>query len=125
MSAMSAAEKIAAKAARLGGKGAQAPGASVPEQHPSENTSPTPPPATATTAPAGQVNAKPVRSTVDLSPLAHSRLKAWCNDAAVQLGRTRVTTQDVMRTMVDLLLDGKPLTEATMAEAVRKGLASS
>ena len=119
MSGKTAAERIAEKAARLaGGQSAAAPAPVEPK--PQVTNAPAP---TSTTAPAGQVNAKPVRSTVDLAPLQHNRLKAWCNEAAVQLGRTRVTTQDVMRTMVELLLDDKPLTEKTLAEAVRKGLA--
>jgi hypothetical protein len=91
-----AAERIAAKAARLAGQNAASTPVPVQEQ---------------------QVNVKPVRSTVDLSPLQHTKLKTWCTDAAVQLGRARVTTQDVMRTMVDLLLEDEEL-----AEQVRRGI---
>jgi hypothetical protein len=60
---------------------------------------------------------KPVRSTVDLSAGQHAKLRAWCGETAVDLGRARVTTQDVLRALVDLLLADK-----TLALAIRDEL---
>jgi hypothetical protein len=60
---------------------------------------------------------KPVRSTVDLPAGQHARLRAWCGETAVELGRARVTTQDVLRALVDLLLADK-----TLALAIRDEL---
>lgn len=56
--------------------------------------------------------AKPVRATVDLSPSQHARLRAWCGETAVEFGRARVTTQDVLRALVDRLLGDEALAEA-------------
>jgi hypothetical protein len=67
---------------------------------------------------APKVRAKPVRRTVDLSPAHHAELDAWCAETARQLGRARVTGQDVLRTLVSQLL-----TDETLARKVRKALA--
>lgn len=61
--------------------------------------------------------AKPVRSTVDLPAGQHARLRAWCGETAVELGRARVTSQEVLRALVDLLL-----TDETLALAIRDEL---
>jgi hypothetical protein len=53
--------------------------------------------------------AKPVRATVDLSPSQHARLKAWCAETAVGFGQARVTTQDVLRALVERLLGDEAL----------------
>lgn len=60
---------------------------------------------------------KPIRSTVDLPPTRHAALKAWCGETAVEIGRSRVTTQDVMRALVDRLL-----TDETLARTIRNDL---
>jgi len=60
---------------------------------------------------------KPIRSTVDLAPMRHAQLKAWCGETAVQLGKSRVTTQDVVRAMVERLL-----TDETFARNIRADL---
>lgn len=47
-----------------------------------------------------------VRRTVDLSPVEHRQLAIWCAEAAAELGRARVTGQDVLRALVcELLAD--------------------
>lgn len=45
-----------------------------------------------------------VRQTVDLVPEQHKALAAWRLDTALALGRTRLTTQDVLAAAVDVLL---------------------
>ncbi len=45
-----------------------------------------------------------VRQTVDLTQDNHKALATWRLDTAVALGRTRLTTQDVLRAAVDVLL---------------------
>lgn len=47
---------------------------------------------------------RPVRRTVDLSPVDHDRLTDWQRDTARQLGRTRITGEDVLRALVARLL---------------------
>jgi len=63
------------------------------------------------------VRAKPVRSTVDLPSGRHSSLKTWCTETATELGRARVTTQDVVNALVHRLL-----TDETLARKIRQDL---
>ena len=58
-----------------------------------------------TEAPRSAVRDKDVRRTVDLSPAQHRRLDVWQRDAADNLGYARVTGQEVLSALVDLLLD--------------------
>lgn len=60
---------------------------------------------------------KPVRSTVDLLPARHAQLKAWCGETAIMIGRSRVTTQNVMNALVARLL-----TDETLARKIRDDL---
>jgi hypothetical protein len=62
-------------------------------------------------------NVKPVRSTVDLSPVRHRQLKAWCGETAEMIGKSRVTTQDVFRAFVDRLI-----TDESLARNIRDDL---
>jgi hypothetical protein len=52
---------------------------------------------------------KDVRRTVDLSPTEHRKLAVWLNEAAAELGRARVTGQDVLRALVVELLTDEEL----------------
>lgn len=63
---------------------------------------------------AAPVQTKPVRSTVDLSPVHHHDLDAWQSETAREIGQTRVTRQDVLRAAVALVL-----TDETVARRVR------
>lgn len=49
-------------------------------------------------------SARKVRQTVDLTQDNHKALATWRLDTAVTLGRTRLTTQDVLRAAIDVLL---------------------
>jgi epoxyqueuosine reductase QueG len=60
---------------------------------------------TATEATRPAVREKDVRRTVDLSPTQHRQLDMWQREAADNLGYARVTGQEVLSALVDLLLD--------------------
>ena len=62
---------------------------------------------------------RPVRRTVDLSPSHHAQLAEWCRETARQLGRARVTGQDVLRALV-----ARVLTDETLARKIRADLRS-
>lgn len=108
-----------AKAAAAAGGGADpAPASSAS----STSTRPTPPtkPVPVSQLPARDtpvaVRGKPIRSTVDLPPTRHHELKSWCDETAIHLGRARVTTQDVMRTLVARLLEDETLSRKIRAD---------
>jgi len=86
-----AADRIKANAQRF-----RPPPTAVQEPHP-EPAAPEP------TRPA--VREKDVRRTVDLSPTQHRRLDMWQREAADSLGYARVTGQEVLSALVDLLLE--------------------
>jgi len=62
--------------------------------------------------------ANPVRRTVDLPPHQHAQLSTWCAETAQELGRSRVTGQEVLRALVARLL-----TDETLARKIRQDLA--
>lgn len=64
-----------------------------------------------------QADARKVRQTVDLTRARHQALAVWRLETAVALGRTRLTTQDVLAAAVDLLLD-----DPTVARRIRAHL---
>jgi hypothetical protein len=70
-------------------------------------------------APAPPVRPAKVRQTVDLTGDQHAALAAWRLDTALQLGRTRLTTQDVLAAAVAVLLD-----DDTVARRIRAHLES-
>lgn len=63
------------------------------------------------------VRVKPVRCTVDIPAGRFARVKAWQGETAVQLGRSRVTNQDLLETLVERLL-----TDETLARKIRDDL---
>lgn len=99
-----AAERLAQKAARL-------------KQHQEQQAEPA---AVSRSTSALPPRVKPVRSTIDLAPNHHAQLKSWCGEAAVEIGRSRVTTQDVVRALILRLL-----TDETLARKIRSDLAQS
>ncbi len=100
---MSRDEELAAKAARINARQSAAKKAAVTH---------TPPPATVAEIPL----AKPVRTTLDLSPARDRDFKAWLAEASVRLGRVRVTKQDALNALVGLLLTDETLAKKILAE---------
>lgn len=77
---------------------------------------PTPPPAEVIAdEPIVAPRQKGVRRTVDLSPNDHARLNTWQGQAAQQLGRARVSGQDVLEALVKRLL-----TDESLARQIRQ-----
>lgn len=61
------------------------------------------------------------RRTVDLSPATHRALDIWQRDAADRLGFARVTGQEVISALIELLLkDGKLSAEVTRSIRERR-----
>ena len=60
--------------------------------------------------------AKPVRSTLDLPPAVHRDFQAWLNEAAVRMGRSRLTKQEVLEALVRRLLHDEPLVKLILAD---------
>lgn len=67
-----------------------------------------------TEVPRRAVRERDVRRTVDLSPAQHRRLDVWQREAADQLGYARVTGQEVLSALVDLLLDDRDVSARVM-----------
>lgn len=63
------------------------------------------------------VRGKPVRITVDLPPSRHDDMKRWTLDTARELGRTRITAQDLVNTLVHRMLS-----DETLAQQVKDDL---
>lgn len=59
---------------------------------------------------------KNIRRTVDLSPDQHDRLEIWQRQTARQLGRARVSGQEVLSTLVDRLLEDDDLAREIRAK---------
>jgi hypothetical protein len=58
--------------------------------------------------------AQRTRRTVDLSPATHRALDIWQRDAADRLGYARVTGQEVMSALIELLLKDAKLSDAVI-----------
>ena len=60
-----------------------------------------------------------IRRTVDLSPGTHRALDSWQRDAADRLGYARVTGQEVISALIDLLLRD-PKLSAEVTRSIRE-----
>lgn len=120
---MSKAEELAAKAAALKAKRERGhvpdvdESAAGPESTSSRRSASAPPRERDMPASQSSVRVKPVRATVDIPPGRFAQLKAWQGETAVQLGRSRVTNQDVFGAMLSRLL-----TDETFARKIRDDL---
>jgi hypothetical protein len=65
-------------------------------------------------------NAQRTRRTVDLSPATHRALDIWQRDAADRLGFARVTGQEVISALIELLLVD-PKLSAEITRSIREG----
>ncbi|MFC4497879.1 hypothetical protein ACFPA8_27485 [Streptomyces ovatisporus] len=66
---------------------------------------------------------RPVRTTVDLTPSLHRRLKHWAGDAADALDVPDVPTAEVIRALIHLLITDDALNDATL-KALRERMKS-
>jgi hypothetical protein len=106
MTAKTRAQQLAEKAARIAAQQEQ-------PHHPQDTTVPHTP---RSTAAADTPLAKPVRSTLDLPPATHRDLQAWLGEAAVRLGRARVTKQDVLEALVKRLMTDETLAKLILSD---------
>lgn len=65
---------------------------------------------------ASTVRTRPVRTTVDMAPELHRRLKRWLGDAADDLEVTDVPLADVVRVLVRRLVDDDDLAAAVLED---------
>jgi hypothetical protein len=63
---------------------------------------------------AAAVRTRPVRTTVDMTPELHRRLKRWAQDAADQLDVADVPLADVVRALVRRLTEDDVLSAAIL-----------
>jgi hypothetical protein len=107
-------DQLAAKARQLAAKRAQ-------EEAAAPSAAPAPAadavPKVPAAASQSSIRVKPVRVTVDLSPGRFAAFKTWAGEAAVELGRSRLTNQDVVQALVSRLL-----TDETLARKIKADL---
>ncbi len=65
-------------------------------------------------------NTQRTRRTVDLSPATHRALDIWQREAADRLGFARVTGQEVISALIELLLVDQKLS-AEITRSIREG----
>lgn len=104
-------DDLAARAAKLGAARTPASPASSPGARKQ----------TSTARPVGSAAAprsKPVRVSVDLAPNAYRSLGIYCSEAAVELGRLKVTNVEAFRAFV-ALLDTDPEVRRRVTDELR------
>jgi hypothetical protein len=67
------------------------------------------------------VRTKPVRTTVDLSPELHRKLKTWTARAAERLDVVEVPLADVFRVLIKRLVEERELEDQVVAD-LRDGM---
>lgn len=78
------------------------------------------PPSTRAPRPKAGTRTKPVKMTVDLSPIEHRKLKLWCAQTAADLELPEVAASEVVRILVARLQS-----DADLAERIRADLAEN
>lgn len=64
---------------------------------------------------------RPVRVTVELSPMEHKLLRRWCADTSADLDLPVVAGAEVFRALLSLMLDDPEVAEQVRAELARTG----
>lgn len=80
---------------------------------PAEPSTPEPAPAPPRT--------KVIKATVDLQPVEHRRLRAWCQDTADVLGIPEVAHSEVIRVLIRLVQEDPKLAARVRAELEQTG----
>ncbi|HEY1970689.1 MAG TPA: hypothetical protein VGH89_22240 [Pseudonocardia sp.] len=64
---------------------------------------------------------RPVRVTVELSPMEHKALRQWCASTAAELDLPVVAGAEVFRALLALMRDSPEMADAVRAELERTG----
>jgi hypothetical protein len=64
---------------------------------------------------------RPVRVTVELSPMEHKLLRRWCADTSAELDLPVVAGAEVFRALLSLMHDRPEVAEQVRAELARTG----
>lgn len=72
--------------------------------------------------PTGRVpRTRPVRVTVELSPMEHKALRQWCAQTSAELDLPVVAGAEVFRVLLALMRDDPSMADAVRAELERSG----
>jgi hypothetical protein len=105
VSAASKRSELAARAAAV----TMSPGAGAPEQPDARDAEPRVP------------RTRPVRVTVELSPMEHKRLRRWCAETSADLDLPVVAGAEVFRALLNLMHDHPEVAEQVRVELARTG----
>jgi len=73
-----------------------------------------------TTVSAPVVSARPVRLSVDLPPVVHSKLVQWAAKAGPEIGRSRIPAAEVARVLLKRLIADEDLQQSVIDELKRE-----